>query len=61
VSGLVLEIGSQLSHGAIVARGYGIPAVLNVQGALRRIRDGQVITVDGNAGKVFMDANTTTT
>lgn len=60
VSGLVLEIGGQLSHGAIVAREYGIPAVLNVQGALRRIQDGQVITVDGNTGKVFVDANTTT-
>jgi phosphohistidine swiveling domain-containing protein len=55
VSGLVLEIGGQLSHGAIVAREYGIPAVLNVQGAMRRIRDGQVIIVDGNTGKVFMD------
>jgi len=55
VSGLVLEIGGQLSHGAIVAREYGIPAVLNVQGAMRRIRDGQIITVDGNRGKVFMD------
>ena len=55
VSGLVLEIGGQLSHGAIVAREYGIPAVLNVRGAMRRIRDGQVITVDGNTGKVFMD------
>ncbi len=52
VSGLVLEIGGQLSHGAIVAREYGIPAVLNVQGAMRRIRDGQVITVDGNMGKI---------
>jgi pyruvate,water dikinase len=55
VSGLVLEVGGQLSHGAIVAREYGIPAVLNVQGAMRRIRDGQIITVDGNTGKVFMD------
>lgn len=55
VSGLVLEIGGQLSHGAIVAREYGIPAVLNVKGAMRRIRDGQVITVDGNRGKVFID------
>lgn len=59
VSGLVLEIGGQLSHGAIVAREYGIPAVLNVQGALRRIRDGQVITVDGDTGRVFMDENAT--
>ncbi|HVB75820.1 MAG TPA: PEP-utilizing enzyme [Ktedonobacteraceae bacterium] len=55
VSGLVLEIGGQLSHGAIVAREYGIPAVLNVQGAMHRIRDGQVIIVDGDTGKVFMD------
>ena len=55
VSGLVLEIGGQLSHGAIVAREYGIPAVLNVQGAMRRIQDGQVITVDGDSGKVFLN------
>ena len=55
VSGLVLEIGGQLSHGAIVAREYGIPAVLNVQGAMRRIQDGQVITVDGDTGRVFID------
>ena len=55
VSGLVLEIGGQLSHGSIVAREYGIPAVLNVQGAMRRIRDGQVITVDGDTGKVLVD------
>ena len=61
VSGLVLEIGGQLSHGAIVAREYGVPAVLNVQGAMRRIQDGQVIIVDGDVGKVFLDANTTTT
>jgi pyruvate,water dikinase len=54
VCGLVLEIGGQLSHGAIVAREYGIPAVVNVQGAMSHIQDGQVITIDGTEGKVYL-------
>jgi rifampicin phosphotransferase len=54
-SGLVLEVGGQLSHGAIVAREYGLPAVLNVRDAMSRIRDGQVITVDGTLGAVYLD------
>ena len=52
ISGLVLEIGGQLSHGAIVAREYGLPAVINVTGATRRIVDGETITVDGSVGTV---------
>ena len=52
ISGVVLEIGGQLSHGAIVAREYGLPAVVNVAGATRRIVDGETITVDGGAGTV---------
>lgn len=52
IGGLVLEIGGQLSHGAIVAREYGLPAVVNVVGATQRIRDGQGITVDGGNGRV---------
>ena len=52
IGGLVLEVGGQLSHGAIVAREYGLPAVLNVPDATRRIEDGQTITVDGSAGRV---------
>jgi phosphohistidine swiveling domain-containing protein len=55
VSGLVLEVGGQLSHGAIVAREYGIPAVINVPGALHFIRDGQTIEVDGASGRVYLD------
>ncbi len=55
VSGLVLEVGGLLSHGAILAGEYDIPAVLNVQGAMRCIWDEQMITVDGNTGKVFTD------
>jgi pyruvate,water dikinase len=55
VSGLVLEVGGQLSHGAIVAREYGIPAVINVPGALHFIQDGQTIEVDGSSGRVYLD------
>lgn len=55
VSGIVLEIGGQLSHGAIIAREYGIPAVINAQGALHNIRDGQTIVVDGTLGRVYME------
>jgi rifampicin phosphotransferase len=51
-SALVLEVGGYLSHGAIVAREYGLPAVANVPGALAAVRDGQLLTVDGDAGRV---------
>ena len=55
VAAVVLETGGQLSHGAIVAREYGLPAVLSVRDATRTIRDGQTITVDGTAGTVHLD------
>jgi pyruvate,water dikinase len=54
VSGLVLEVGGQLSHGAIIAREYGTPAVINVLGALHMIQDGQLIEVDGTGGRVYL-------
>lgn len=50
----MLEIGGQLSHGAIVAREYGIPAVMNVRGATRLIADGQIIEIDGSKGLVTL-------
>jgi phosphoenolpyruvate-protein kinase (PTS system EI component) len=50
----VLEIGGALSHGAIVAREYGLPAVVNVPQATQRIRDGQIIRVDGTRGQVTL-------
>lgn len=50
--GLVMETGGVMSHGAIVAREYGIPAVVGVAGATDRIRTGQSITVDGTTGVV---------
>ena len=55
VRGIVLKIGGQLSHGAIVAREYAIPAVINVQGAMSSIHDGQIIIVDGTNGHVYLD------
>jgi pyruvate,water dikinase len=52
---VVVETGAPISHAAIVARELGIPAVVSVTGATRRIPDGAHITVDGNAGTVTLD------
>ena len=49
---LVMEMGGSNSHGAVVAREYGIPAVVGVAGATGRIRTGTPVTVDGAAGLV---------
>ncbi len=54
-SALVMEVGGYLSHGAIVAREYGIPAVSNLPGVLEAVRDGQRLIVDGDAGFVLRD------
>jgi rifampicin phosphotransferase len=51
-SGVVTDIGGPLSHSSIVAREYGIPAVLGTAVATRLIRSGQLIKVDGDAGTV---------
>jgi pyruvate,water dikinase len=49
---VVTDIGGPLSHGSIVDREYGIPAVLGTGTATRRVRDGDILTVDGDAGTV---------
>ncbi|MEG4323059.1 MULTISPECIES: glycerol-3-phosphate acyltransferase [unclassified Microcoleus] len=49
---IVAEVGGQLSHGAIVAREYKIPAVMNIAEATTRLRDGQKVRVDGYLGTV---------
>ncbi|MFY0576339.1 PEP-utilizing enzyme [Cystobacter fuscus] len=55
-SGLVTEVGGLMTHGSVVAREYGIPAVVSVTGATRRIHTGQRIRVDGTRGIVeFLD------
>ncbi len=52
--GIVAETGGQLSHTSIIAREFGIPAVVSVRDATRLIREGQTVTVDGAAGRVFL-------
>lgn len=53
-SGLVMEIGGLLTHGTVVAREYGIPAVVGITDATKIIKTGQKIRVDGNAGFVMI-------
>ncbi|MDZ7402316.1 MAG: PEP-utilizing enzyme [candidate division KSB1 bacterium] len=54
IRGLVMEVGGILSHGAIIAREFGIPAVTSVERATERIPNGARITVDGNNGVVII-------
>ncbi|GAA3738866.1 pyruvate,water dikinase [Spinactinospora alkalitolerans] len=53
--GLVTETGSVVAHGPTVAREYGIPAVICLNGATRRISTGQMITIDGGTGTVVLE------
>ena len=52
VKGLVTEVGGLMTHGAVIAREYGLPAVVGVADATRLIRDGQRIRVHGTEGYV---------
>jgi len=52
ISGLVTEVGGLMTHGAVIAREYGLPAVVGVENATRLIRDGQRIRVHGTDGTV---------
>jgi pyruvate,water dikinase len=52
IKGLVTEVGGLMTHGAVIAREYGLPAVVGVQHATRLIRDGQRIRVHGTDGYV---------
>ena len=54
--GLVVKVGSLLSHGATLAREYGVPAVLNVPPITQIVRDGDRLTVDGHQGTVRIDS-----
>jgi len=56
ISGLVIERGGMLSHGAIIAREFGIPCVVGVKGAMRRIPSGARVTVDADRGEVHVVA-----
>jgi pyruvate,water dikinase len=52
INGLVTEVGGRMTHGAVIAREYGLPAVVGVEGATRLIRDRQPIRVNGTDGYV---------
>lgn len=51
-AGLVVEMGGTLSHGAIIAREYGLPAIANVRGATRLLQDDERVAVDAACGEV---------
>ncbi|MDD5330252.1 MAG: PEP/pyruvate-binding domain-containing protein [Sulfuricella sp.] len=53
-SAVVTESGGPLSHGAVTAREVGLPAVMSVRGALEILENGEMITVDGMAGRVVL-------
>lgn len=52
LSGVVTEFGGALCHAAIVSREYGIPCIVGVKGALAKIRDGDIIIMDGATGEI---------
>jgi pyruvate,water dikinase len=54
IKGLVTEVGGMMTHGAVIAREYGLPAVVGVENAAKLIRDGQRIRVNGTDGYVQM-------
>ncbi|MFD7877778.1 rifamycin-inactivating phosphotransferase [Streptomyces sp. NPDC059766] len=58
VAGLVTEVGGLMTHGAVIAREYGLPAVVGVHGATRLIRDGQRIRVHGTDGYIEILSST---
>ena len=55
ISGLITEIGSSLSHGAVVAREYGLPTIVNVKKATRVFKNGQIIELDASTGIIRIE------
>jgi pyruvate,water dikinase len=52
ISGLVTDVGSAVSHGAVVAREYGLPAVLNTRNGTSILRTGERVILDGDRGTI---------
>ena len=52
--GLVMEVGGMMTHGSVVAREYGIPAVVGVVGCTTLLKNGQRVRVDGSSGVVTL-------
>ena len=53
IGGLITETGGVLSHGAVVSREYGIPAVTNITNACEIFKTGQIVKIDGYSGNVI--------
>lgn len=56
-SGLIVEKGSLLSHTAIIGRELGIPTIVGVTGATQRLRNGQILTINGQTGEIHIQEN----
>lgn len=54
IAGLCVDGGSAAAHASLVAREYGLPTVVGLRDASTRLRDGQVVTIDGTAGRVYL-------
>jgi rifampicin phosphotransferase len=52
IKGLVTEVGGLMTHGAVIAREYGLPAVVGIENAVKLIKDGQRIRVNGTDGYI---------
>ena len=52
IGGLIMETGGPISHGSVVAREYGVPAVAGVKDATARLKDGQSVRINGETGSV---------
>ena len=53
-AGLITEVGGMMTHGSVVAREYGLPAVVGVHEATQRLRTGQRIRLDGSTGAITL-------
>jgi pyruvate,water dikinase len=52
ISGLIVERGGMLSHGAIVSREFGIPAIVGVEGASNKLKDGDIVVLNAFTGEI---------
>lgn len=57
ISGLITDVGSAVSHGAVIAREYGLPAIVNTQTGTKQIKTGDTVRLDGNTGQVTVLAS----
>ncbi|MBN2260150.1 MAG: hypothetical protein JW702_06380 [Clostridiales bacterium] len=57
ISGLITEVGGLMTHGSVVAREYGLPAVVGVKDATALFKEGQWVTIDGNLGTIEINNN----